>query len=241
VPAATRAQAQAGLTIAKRDLAAAREAAARIAAPPDLPAPPTNQELQDAGDAERQAADVLSSISRQHDAYMQAVAARERVDDVVAKAAARHADVAAWTLAAEALSPTGIPSELMAQAMAPLRQAVKRVCASEYVASWPLPEIADDGALSAWGRPLHLLSESEVYRVGLIFAAALASMTKVGTIGMDRADVLSPAHRQCLLGWLLDMVDTGELAQAWVFITLKAAPKSMDGVEAHWLDGGAAS
>lgn len=241
VPPATKQRAQGELTNARRDLAAAREAAARLAAPPELPPAPTNQELQEAVDNEKQAADVLSSISRQHDAYMQALAAREKVDDVVAKARARHADVQAWTMAAEALSPAGIPSELMAQAMAPLRQAIKRVCSSDFIESWPVPEIADDGALSCWGRPLHLLSESEVYRVGLILAAAMASMTKIGTIGMDRADVLSPPHRQCLIGWLLDLADLGELAQAWVFITLKAAPKIIDGVETHWFEAGAVS
>jgi len=237
VTKAAKARGLATLTTAKRDLASAKAAAARLASPPELPTNPTDAELIDAKELVAANLDLLGSLSRQQEAYSAAVLARDSVERVQTSALAAHLGVKAWLAAHEAMSPAGIPSELMAEAMTPMRTAIKWVCASASVVDWPLPELSDDGELTAWGRPLALLSESELWRVGVLMAAALAYHMRYGIIAMDRADLLSPAHRAKLMGWLADMVDDAVLEQAWVFVTLKA-PMTIPAdfpAEAHWL------
>jgi len=240
VKPAAKARAQAELVLAKRDLAAAEAAASRLANPPVLPAPPFELDMNKAAEAVDQAADLLRTINAQQIAYSQAVEAAARVGGQVKAAGEAHQLVQAWEAAAQALSPTGIPSELMAQAMAPMRAALKVACASESVAGWPLPEIADEGGISAWGRPLALLSESEQFRVGLIFAAAIADLSGHKIIAADRADVLEPKGRAELIGWLADLADAGTLEQAWIFMTLKACfqPKDDLPLAAYWVEDG---
>jgi hypothetical protein len=111
------------------------------------------------------------------------------------------------------------------------------------VRDWPLPELADDGSISAWGRPYPLLSESEQYRVDAILTVALAYLSRVRMIAMDRADVLTPQVRADLIGWLGDMSDDGALEQAWVFSSMKAKPDkaalAAADVDSYWIEGGA--
>lgn len=239
VKPATKAKARSELTVAERELAAAEAAVARLAAPVELAMNPTDNELQDARECVTIAADLLRSVNHAQEAYARAVAEVAKVQERADKAAAAHAKVVAWEAAATALSPAGIPSELMAAAMAPMRAALKAVCASGAVQGWPLPEMADDGNVSAWGRPWQLLSESEQYRVAAVLAAAIASLSGVSMIVLDRGDVLEPAERANLLEWLMDLTDAGHLEQAWVFMTTKQCLKGGDGFETHWLDNGA--
>jgi hypothetical protein len=97
--------------------------------------------------------------------------------------------------------------------------------------------------MTGGGRPYPLLSESEQYRVDLLIAAALANLSGCKLLVADRADVLEPAARGELLGWLQDMTeaeDGGEavLDQAWIFMTLKAQP-TLDGAASFWIANGA--
>jgi multidrug efflux pump subunit AcrA (membrane-fusion protein) len=238
-----RAKARTELAKAQVQLTAARNAAARLAEPPPALPRPTEEQMTKAKDEVAQAADFLAGLRKQQEAYAAAAQARIEHDRRLENAKTEHLWVGGWTKAQEALSPNGIPSELMAQAMGPMRAAIKEACASEYVRDWPLPELADDGGISAWGRPYPLLSESEQYRVDAILTTALAKLSGVRMIAMDRADVLTPQVRSELIGWLADMSDDGALEQAWCFSSMKGRPDpaalaELD-VDGYWVENGA--
>lgn len=242
VTAAVRAKAKRELNAATAELIAAQAAAARLTETFDAKRP-TDDELTVAKDAVAQAADFLSGLRRQQDAYAVAAQARQVAEKRHNNAQTEHLWVKGWELAEVALGPAGIPSELSAQAMAPMRSAITAVCASDSIKDWPLPELADDGGISAWGRPYQLLSESEQYRVDAILTAALARVSKIRMIAMDRADVLSPQVRSELIAWLGDMSDDGVLEQAWIFATLRTEPNRAQlaavDVDGYWIENGA--
>ena len=244
VSAAAKARGAAELSAAKRDLQAAEAAAARIAAETDLENP-TDEAIQKARDAINDASATLTSLSADHERYAAAVAAKERSEEVASKATARHNEVEAWTGVADALSPSGIPSELADQCMAPLRRALALVSKSSGIEHWALPAVSNTGQIFANRRPVAMLSESEQYRVCIVLAAAIAVMSGMGVIAMDRADVLSPGERGNMLAWLMDLCapTSGKplLEQAWIFATTKAAMTGLedgDPIEEHRLLGG---
>jgi hypothetical protein len=106
-----------------------------------------------------------------------------------------------------------------------------------------LPDVADEGSISARGRPYALLSRSEQYRVDLLLAAALAVVSGTRILLADEADILEPKAREQLVDWLLDMTEPedGEpptLEAAWIFLTLKAPPGEIEGVARYWIADG---
>ena len=240
--AAQRAKIKSELALAEKELVAAEGAAARLADPQPTPEPPLDETIEQARQARDDAADVLRSLRAQWDTWTAAKNAREQNIHKEALAQGAHLAVQAWEAAEEALSPGGIPLELMGAALAPLRTALRQVCASEAVSTWPLPEISDDGAIRAWGRPYALLSRSEQYRIDLVLAAALSVVSGTRILAADEADILEPHARGDLVNWLLDLTDNGALESAWIFLTLKGPPASIEGTEGYWIvDGSNAS
>jgi hypothetical protein len=240
--AAAIAKARTDLDAATRQLRGAEAARDRLAAPGDAAANPSDDDLDQARVVVEETADALRSLNHQREEYSKALAARESALQVQGKADAEHALVVGWEAAQDALSPSGIPSELVSSALGPMRQAIRAACASESVSDWPLPEIAEDGSITAWGRAYALLSESEQYRVDLLLSCAIAGLSKVRLITTDRADMLVPEARGELLAWAMDMTDEGgPLDQVWIFAALKQryVPPKDEPIEAHWAENGA--
>lgn len=146
------------------------------------------------------------------------------------------ADIADWELIGDALAPDGIPAELLAEALGPINS---RLAQSATDAQWPKVEISRDMAITANGRAYGLLSESERWRCDAMLAEAIAHVSGTGLLVLDRMDVLDLQGRSDLLEWLGVLADTGEIATALVFATLKAVPQSLpQGITAHWLEAG---
>lgn len=245
VKPAQKAKAKAELAKAKADLAAADAAAARAADPTPLPTPPSDEEIGEAMHKRDTAIDLTRTLRSQRAAYDEALKARSQVADREQRAALLHSRVQAWEKAEVALSPGGIPSELMAAALGPLRAALREVCASPAVVEWPLPELTEDGSITGWGRPYALLSRSEQYRVDLLLTAALAVVSGTRILVADEADILEPAARGELQNWLLDMTEPQDespapLEAAWIFLTLKGIPAPAEGVSRFWIADGSA-
>lgn len=154
-----------------------------------------------------------------------------------AEAAAHHADVEAWTAIAEALSPDGIPAQLLAEALQPIND---RLAQSALDAEWLQVVIGADMAVTGGGRPYALLSESEKWRVDAMVAEAIANLSGERLLVLDRADVLDLKGRADLFAWLDVLADNGEIDSALVFATLKALPNDLPAtVGAHWIEAGA--
>lgn len=224
----------------KRDLAAA-DAAAR-----------TLKELEDeSGEPEGEANDIAALEQRiaaikhhrgNHQAAIRLIEEAQRraaeADEKTAKAAALHADVQAWEAIADALAPDGIPGEMLAEALGPINE---RLIASAEVAEWPRIEIQPDMTIRAalHERPYTLLSESEKWRADAMIAEAVAHLSGVRLLVLDRFDVLDSKGREDLIYWLETLATGGAIETAMIFGTLKALPAGLpETVQAFWIDGG---
>lgn len=232
VSAAERAKAQRELAQVRASLRDAEAAEARLSEPG--PEPVYELELTEAAEAEALAADMLRTLSAQRDAYNAAKALHDARAATAERALTEHRRVEMWSAVAEALGPTGIPAEIAAAAMTPFREVLRDIGTPD---GWPAPEISPTGAVTAWGRPANLLSESEFYRVAVVLAVALARLDSRCFVMMDGADVLEPKARAQLLGWLCDLAVAGRLSQAWVFCTMKACfqPAADLPLQAVWM------
>ena len=89
------------------------------------------------------------------------------------------------------------------------------------------------------GRDYAMLSESEKWRADAMIAEAIAHLSGVRMLVLDRFDVLDLKGREDLLVWLDILAQDGEIDTALIFGTLKGLPAQLpETVEAFWIDGG---
>lgn len=161
----------------------------------------------------------------------------EQADRRTEEAQRHHCDVAQWEFVADALAPSGIPGELLAKALGPINE---RLARSSSIADWLRVGIQADMTITAdVGRPYALLSESEKWRADAMIAEAIAHLSGVRVLTLDRFDVLDINGRDDLLYWLDELADTGDIETAFVTGTLKGLPERLpERIEAHWIENG---
>lgn len=162
----------------------------------------------------------------------------EQADQKTEQAAKHHGDVEAWIKIADALAPDGIPGEILAEALGPINDLL-----SEYanLAEWGLANITSGMVITVEGRDYSLLSESEKWRTDAMIACAIAKLSGVKLLVLDRFDVLDMGGREDLLYWLDGMATDGDIDTALIFGTLKGMPAQLpDSVEAFWIENGVA-
>lgn len=163
-------------------------------------------------------------------------AAMESAEKKTQDAARHHIDVQAWDAIADALSPSGIPAELLDAALGPIND---RLAQSATDAEWPQVGIDGDMAISIGQQPYALASESEQWRADAMLAEAIAHASGLRLLVLDRFDVLDLKGRGDLLAWLDILAEQGEIDTALIFGTLKALPTGLPATTAaHWIDGG---
>lgn len=161
-----------------------------------------------------------------------AEAARQRTQD----AAQHHADVHAWDSIGDALSPAGIPAEMLGEALGPVNAALD---GHAQLSEWPAVSIDADMAITAAGRPYALLSESERWRCDAMLAAAVAELSGVRLLVLDRFDVLDLPGRGDMVAWLDGLAADKLIDCALVFGTLKALPRQMPStIAVLWIEDG---
>lgn len=219
----------------QRDIADAERAAQEIK---DLEqrlgdAPPATERLEQAlaghqADRKTRAA----TLAQMFEANRQAQAASENTK----KAAAHHADVMAWLAIADALAPDGIPAEMLSSALDPINE---RLTDFSSLAEWADVTITRDMDILAGGRPYALLSESEKWRADAMIGAAIAELSGLRLLVLDRFDVLDAKGREDLIYWLDAMAAEGLLDTALVFGTMKALPAGLpETITPVWIDSG---
>jgi hypothetical protein len=160
----------------------------------------------------------------------------KNADAITAQAKAHHDTAMAWDAIAAALSPEGIPAEILAQALKPINQALQ---AAAVATRWKQVRIDPDMSIRADGRPYSLLCESEQWRCDAMIAESIAEISGIKILLLDRMDVLDLPSRAQLLLWLNDRASAGHINTAIVCATMKAKPTGLpDGIEAHWLADG---
>lgn len=203
------------------------------------------QEQASGADAAAQVAEYQAAIAELRKDVAAAEAVIAEAESAKAKtesAAHAHADVQAWVKISEACSPDGIPAQLTAKALGPINEALTDAAR---VSGWWRVRIDEDMSIvvadGGWdaGRPYALLSESERWRCDAMLAYALARVSKLGILMLDRMDVLDIAGRGQCIAWLADAIAQGEIQTAIVCATLKASPANLpDCAQAVWLDKG---
>lgn len=170
------------------------------------------------------------------DALRQAKTAADGAKKKTAEAGGHHADVVAWDAIGDALSPDGIPADLLSEALKPINDRLEQSAAD---ADWLQVAIGADMRVTSDGRPYTLLSESEKWRVDAMVAEAIAFLSGTRLLVLDRMDVLDPMGRLDLLAWLDVLATAGEIDTALVFGTLKALPADLPAtVTGHWIENG---
>lgn len=221
----------------KRDVEASQNAAAQVQALQDEAAAVPND------DAIANAEQVINDMRQERDALnAKRLALQEALDaasgraDLIAEAERQHCQVKAWSLIADALGPNGIPSEILADAIGPINKLLASHSAST---GWAQVQISDSIEVTFGGRLYGLLSESEKWRCDALLSAAIAKLSGLGLLVLDRLDVLDLPSRSQALKWLMQLTKSGDLQSVIVAGTLK---QPMDnpppGVQAVWIDGG---
>lgn len=210
------------------EVAQAKHAAEQLASWDD-----NDDHIEDVSDAIEQARN-NREIHAAAQARLNALVERDRQykksEDAQRKASAYHRDVCEWSLIADALSPDGIPAEILAAALKPVNDMLSQLSDT---AHWSRVQITTDMTVTAEGRPYALLSESEKWRCDCLIALALSTQAEIGVVLIDRFDVLDLQSR----GDALDLFESlaGQM-QIIVAGTLKSAPQLSEAFQTVWLD-----
>lgn len=154
------------------------------------------------------------------------------------KQAGQHAaDVSAWDALAQALSPDGIPAEILSEALGPVNDRLAQDAADT---GWPVVAIDRDMAITyGAGRPYALCSESERWRADAMLAETIGQVSGSKLLVLDRMDVLDLPGRSELIGWLQTLAECGEVDTALLFATLKQAPQGLgESTQVEWIEAG---
>jgi len=93
----------------------------------------------------------------------------------------------------------------------------------------PVSIVIQPWQILAAGRPVAMLSKSEEYRLGMIFAAVLSELSGAGLLLIDGADILDSEHR----GMLADVLEACGLDQCFVASTHNE-PEAVKAVPEGW-------
>lgn len=235
---------QSAVANGQRDLAEA-DAAARAVTEFEAAAgtAPDEAEINAAKDALGEIARKQQALSVSLDLARDAERKAKQADERTAKALAAHEAVLAWLQIADALAPDGIPGEMLSEALTPLNE---RLETSSEVAEWMAVSVGSDMEITATTRslapetrPYALLSESEKWRADAMLAEAVAHLSKIKLLVLDRFDVLDMKGREDLIAWLDILAQNGEVDTALIFGTLKALPANLPPtMQSLWLEDG---
>lgn len=170
-------------------------------------------------------------------ALQEALEAATQREASIAKAQAAHQDVVAWTGMADALSPTGVPAEILADAIGPVNDTLRRLSG---IAGWSPVQISADIEVTFGGRLYGLLSESERWRCDTAIALAIATISSVlRLVLLDRFDVLDLPSRNQAIALMRAMTSEREIDSVIVAGTLKEPmAKTPEWLQAVWIEDG---
>jgi chromosome segregation ATPase len=197
-----------------------------LAKPEDLAA--VQEELQ----TTQQELSALTEQMRRAEGYTRQVEANKKAQEDALRV---HRTIQNWALAEEAMAPTGIPQELLSEALEVIN---KRMLKSARAVKWQAPKITPDMTIVREGGDTYgLLSEGAKWRVGVIVAEAIASMSGINMLIIDRMDVLDPQSRVPFLEWIRSIAP--DYDTILIMATMKDKPRGLPPqIEVHWLVDG---
>lgn len=204
-------------------IAAAEQAQADLAAA-EQAQPFSADALQKTVDALTMLQQRLAGEKAKAEALADLKAQAEGADATTKKAAELHTSIMAWLAIADAMAPDGIPAELLAQALAPINQSLEVLAG---MAGWPIVQISTEIDVISNGRQYHLASESEKWRADTLLSIAIAQLTGLNLVVLDRFDVLELKARGQLLGMLCKLIQLGTMDTIIMLGTMKEIPAGL--------------
>jgi len=173
-----------------------------------------------------------------HTALTDAFAEISERDNKIKAAATSHENVMAWLAVADQLSPDGIPSRILASAIAPVNESLAVLAGRAF---WKKTQITSDMEITCDGRLYGLMSESAKWRADTLIALAIAQISGLRLVVLDRFDVLDSDSRIELLGLLKDLAEADAMDTMIMCGTMKSLPDFKDpNVGAVWVKNGIA-
>lgn len=221
----------------ERDVKASQDAAAQMQVlEAEAASIPTEEAMANAEQAINDLRQERDRLMAKQQALQDAQRAQADRGKIIAEAAGHHAAVKSWTLIADALAPTGIPAEILAGALAPVNTLLSDLSAA---AGWLPVQIGSDIGVEFGGRAYGLLSESERWRCDALLAIAIASLSGLRLVVLDRYDVLDLPSRGQIIKLMMTRTQDGTLDSAIIAGTMKAPMTSTpSGLQAVWVEGG---
>ena len=219
----------------KRDIEAAKAAQLVVAEQLEVVRPETVEAIKSiVGGYKQNRNDTKGAL----DAFLMQKRAAEQAATRTAQAAKHHEEVKQWALAGDALSPDGIPAEILNDALAPFNALLAKVSDTF---GWPVVEIDRDMVITAGGRIYALLSQSEQWRTDAVLALAIANISSLKLVAFDRFDVLSLTGRDEFLDGIDVLAEGGFIDTGLVFGTMKQRPdlSAFPQIATFWVESGA--
>lgn len=156
--------------------------------------------------------------------------ATEAAESKTKRAQELHVKIVNWEALVAALSPDGIPADILKSALGPLDAELE--LAAEQT-QWGRVRLSEtDMSVSFAGFPYKLCSESHKWRADVMLAVAIAKISGINLVLVDRMDVCDMQGRGEFINWCYDLNDAG--VQVICFATLKAKPE-LEGAAVFWL------
>ena len=180
---------------------------------------------------------IIADLRADFNAKQEARSQAAKVDELTAKAAAAHEQVKAWNAAGDALAPDGIPGDLLNDALAPVNQSIGVLSG---MCGWNKAVVEADMSITFGGRLYGLCSESEKWRADCLIALAIAQISGLRMVLLDRFDVLDSPSRQRLLGMLLKLDQLGAMDTMIICGTMKQPMPPHASYSSVWIRSGIA-
>lgn len=207
-----------------RDIAAAESAQNELGILQSEVEPVTDEQIQAANDALTQLRQNAATYRARVEALTERANLIAGAEKATQQAAQHHADVKAWLLIAEALSPDGIPAQVLSGALAPVNDALAIL---SRMSGWKSVVIGKDMEITYGGRLYGLCSESAKWRADTLIALTIAQISDLKLIVLDRFDVLDVKSRPQMLKMLKELVNLGAMETVITCGTMKEMPASM--------------
>ncbi|HFH3008748.1 TPA: AAA family ATPase [Pseudomonas aeruginosa] len=231
------ASAQRAVANSQRDLKESEDAAAQAAAlEAETAQAPSAEAIANGEQAINELRQARDRQQAKVQSLQEAFNASAQRQEVIKQAAGFHTEVCAWSALADALSPTGIPAEILADAIGPVNELLQRLSGT---AGWSPVQISADIDVTFGGRLYGLLSESERWRCDATMALAIATISGLRLALLDRLDVLDLPSRSQALTLLRAVTMDKEIDSVIVAGTLKEPmAKTPAWLQAVWIDAG---
>ena len=160
---------------------------------------------------------------------------KEVAEAAAVKLEVAEKEVGLYDALAKALAPSGIPSQLIAEALRPVNDLLE--VPSVYLFPGRDLALTEDLNIELSGSPYATLSKSIKFRVGVAFQYVLAKLAEARLLLIDEADLLDHSNRTALIDFLLEIEP--DFDTIIIFATSQEAkPSPIPEIQIWWLESG---